>query len=121
MAVSTAPGNEPDTKAISPLPFSIQVSAGRDRSKALKLARRLRADGTPAYTHRHVDPNAVEWYRVYVGAYVDRKAAARQANGLRRHFPGAFVTRTPSSMPIATEASQSVTQPTTIAMARNPS
>jgi len=121
VTVSTTPGSEPNTKAVSPLPFSIQVSAGRNRGKALNLARRLRADGSPAYTHRHVDPNAVEWFRVYVGAYVDRKTAARQATSLRRHFPGAFVTRTPPSMPIATEAALSVPQPTTIAMAHKPS
>jgi hypothetical protein len=77
------------------LQFSIQVCAGRSHDKALELARKLRAGGSPAYTHRHVQPGNIEWHRVYVGAYSDRRIAARQAVRLRHRFPGAFVARAP--------------------------
>jgi tetratricopeptide (TPR) repeat protein len=69
------------TGNLGPLPYTIQVSAYRERQKSIQVATKLKNNGDPAFTSPVSIPGKGQWHRIYVGFYRTlteaRKAAAR--------------------------------------------
>ena len=77
------PAARPPTSAgnLGPLPYTIQVSAYRDRQTSIDVATKLKNGGDPAFISPVFIPDKGQWHRVYVGFYQSfdeaKKAAAR--------------------------------------------
>lgn len=61
--------------------YVLQVSAHRNESEALNLAKLLQDKGFPAFV---LTPSTDEWYRVRVGPYADMKSAEQAKAALVR-------------------------------------
>jgi len=59
-------------------PYAVQVAAVTDRAAAASLAERLRQQGLPAAT-TPATAKGRTWYRLRVGSFPSREAAARAA------------------------------------------
>jgi len=59
-------------------PYAVQVAALTDRQAAAAAAERLRAQGLPAATVTATSKGKT-WYRLRVGSFPSREAAARAA------------------------------------------
>jgi cell division septation protein DedD len=82
---SAAPKQGPASDAASSAErFTIQVAALKQASGADKLVDTLRKKGYPAYQIRSGGNSSEPWYRVRVGAFKDRDAAADMLNRLQQ-------------------------------------
>ena len=64
--------------------LTIQVTALKDGAAAERIVANLKRKGYPAYLSRIVIPDKGLWYRVRVGSYADRNAAAGDLARLTR-------------------------------------
>jgi tetratricopeptide (TPR) repeat protein len=86
---------------IKPLPYTIQVSAFRDRQRSIQVARKLNTNGDPAYTCPVNISGKGKWYRVYIGNYKTLVEAKTAANDLKqRKFRYVNITKKPYTVQI---------------------
>jgi cell division septation protein DedD len=69
---------------LEPLPYTIQVSAYRDRQKSLDVATKLKNSGDPAFISPVLIPGKGQWHRVYVGFYQSLDEAKKAAGRLKK-------------------------------------
>ena len=69
---------------LGPLPYTIQVSAYRDRQKSIDVATKLKKKGDPAFSCPVVIPGKGQWHRVYVGFYQSLDEAKKAAGRLKK-------------------------------------
>ena len=74
--------------------FAIQVASVQDIRGAEKLVTRLRAKGYPAYQIRSDVAGKGTWYRIRVGGFEDRPAAANMLTKLKNDKFGGMVVST---------------------------
>jgi tetratricopeptide (TPR) repeat protein len=82
-------------------PYTIQVSAYRDRKKSIDVATKLKNDGDPAFTCPVNIPGKGEWNRVYIGFYQTLDEAKKAAALLKkRKFRYIQVTKKPLTVQV---------------------
>ena len=69
---------------LGPLPYTIQVSAYRDRQKSIDVATKLKNSGDPAFISPVLIPGKGQWHRVYVGFYQSLDEAKKAAGRLKK-------------------------------------
>jgi tetratricopeptide (TPR) repeat protein len=93
------PKVRPDT--LRSFPYTIQVSAYRDRKKSVDVASKLKNDGDPAFTCPVYIPGKGEWNRVYIGFYQTLDEAKKAAVLLKkRKFRYIQVTKKPLAVQV---------------------
>jgi tetratricopeptide (TPR) repeat protein len=69
---------------LGPLPYTIQVSAYRDKQTSIDVATKLKKNGDPAFTCPVMIPGKGQWHRVYVGFYQSLDEAKKAAGRLKK-------------------------------------
>jgi cell division septation protein DedD/Flp pilus assembly protein TadD len=86
---------------IKPLPYTIQVSAFRNRQRSIQVARKLNTNGDPAYTCPVELSGKGKWHRVYIGNYKTLTEAKSAANDLKqRKFRYVNITKKPYAVQV---------------------
>ena len=90
----TADARSKSVPAPSPGHFTIQVASVQDIKGAVKFVANLRAKGYPAYQLRSDIAGKGIWYRIRVGGFEDRDAAANMLKKLKNDKFGGMVVST---------------------------
>jgi tetratricopeptide (TPR) repeat protein len=111
-AASTENTNPPQTQsAATPLPYTIQVSAFRDRQTSNQVAAKLLTRGDRAFTCPVEISDKGKWNRVYIGYYPTYEEAKAAAAGLKkRNFRYVHVTKTPYAVQLGLVSSRQEAQ-----------
>lgn len=92
--VERTPAQKPESKG----PFTLQLSASQVREDADRFAAKVREKGYQVYVIQSEVPGRGRWYRVRLGKFPTREAAARYLRDFQRETHlSAFLTRTDES------------------------
>jgi len=110
------PAAAPKTKKtsrppVTPLPYTIQVSAYQDPQTSNRVAKKLITSGDPAFTSPVDLSEKGKWYRVYIGNYTTLAEAKIAAAGLKnRKFRYVHIAKKPYTVQIGLPATKSEAQ-----------
>lgn len=79
-----APAPQSPAGNLGPLPYTIQVSAYRNRQTSLAVAGKLKKNGDPAFTCPVLIPGKGVWHRVFIGFYQSPDEAKKAAGRLKK-------------------------------------
>ena len=73
------------------VPFTIQVSSFKEKSKAEKVLDELKTKGYSAYIISHNLGEKGLWYRIYVGRFVQKQEAEELLSKIKQDYRDSFI------------------------------
>ena len=96
---------------LTPLPYTIQVSAFRDLQKSNQVAKKLLTQGDQAFTCPINISDKGKWHRVYIGYYENYEKAKIAAAGLKkRNFRYVNIAKKPYAVQVGIADSEKAAQ-----------